>query len=383
MSSAEIKSLFSLLAEASDDFPMLMNKYGIDPSLDLRGCDFGGVDFGDLTVATLDLTGCNLDGANLSSVRAKIITQGACITARTRLPSLLRSRRRSPLPVDELRSRAMLAIDRYYQADWKLRSIRENVREDLSPLIVIYDSSPEQDYLTKQICTVFRPRAGILSPISIGYGISNEGPLELIWLYTRTGKPFAMEATGAALDSYFFRMFESSDPNLDVMHSARNPGRLRRIQEATLGSIEPEKKRFQFAAALKKEIGKEFPTVMLFSGYPPVSKSFYEIIRNHLPRRSKLIFLCPHDVELALSDKQKLWRRIGFRATMLTERPASNEDVKAIDRRIKMATGDRAYIGAETQSLLQDRIGGPLRNLKALLLFQVSQSDVEGGGVVI
>lgn len=113
---------FSVLTEESDDFVTLINKYRLDPAIDLMGLDLSDVTFGSLSADVLNLTNANLSGADLTHVRCKRLILDSADATGAKLPEAMAGTSVPPKDYVERREiegilqKAVLSI-RSYEAD--------------------------------------------------------------------------------------------------------------------------------------------------------------------------------------------------------------------------------------------------------------------------
>jgi hypothetical protein len=365
MTTEALHSLFALLDTEEDNFSALVQRFGIDPAKDLQNCDLSDVDFGKLTADILDLTGSNLQGANLSRIRCKKI-----IGVDTGLLGAIE-------PEKNVWKDVLLAIYRYQNSDWVTNRVVESFQEGPAPILAFYDTSAEQDVLTKRLCTQFgdasHVRAGY-SPHVVGSGT------KLLWFYSKAeiGK-FRLNPT--SLDRNFFELLRDGTASDDVgIYPFRsNQAAVRRIRNRLRGTSYNEMAD-DFATGLQGYFGADltegystgYGSVLLLSGYPPISKRFYRVIRDAGLRRLKLIFLCPSSLEPFYKENDgMLWRRVAVPAYSTGEPRVAPEDISRLQRRIGVASNGAITLGKNAEALMKQFIGKPLTELKAQLSHRI------------
>lgn len=355
MTTDALKSLFALLESEDEDFASLVHRYKIDPATDLRNCDLTSVDFGNLAADTLDLTGSSLDGADLSKLNCKTVI-GIDASARALKPSKRNA-------FDDV----LLAISRYQNADWSLNQIVDAVADRTAPVLAFYDTTAEQDLLTKRICAHY----GDASHLREGFNAHAIGA-KLLWFYSKGSRPH-LTLNPASLDKLFFEALRASNTSDDIGIYPLRPNRaaIERIKESVrLGQY--EQMRNDFVRALSRELSTRvaplatFPgSFVVFSGFPPMSKRLYRELRDAIPGRLSLIFLCSSSLEPAyLQSKGVPWRRVAVPSYSIGEPLAVEADVRRLCKRIELASNGRITISAGIMDWMSQFVGKPLATLK-------------------
>ena len=271
-----LNALFALLETEEEDFAALVQRFGIDPAVDLQNCDLTNVDFGHLTADTLNLTGSSIGGANLSNVRCRQIL-GAV--------DLLKMPHHSAFPDEASVARltspvldaVVLTVSKYQNADWTIDAIIRGFEDSTAPMLAFYDSSVEQDVLTKRLCSFFNDLSG---PLSVG-----PDRAKFVWFYSKAYKS-RFELGAPSLEKNFFDLLrtDKTSDDIGVYPYLSNRAAASRIKESL---EEPyDRMRTTFARSLGREVqGSERGAVVLFSGYPPISKRLYQEIRGATNQR--------------------------------------------------------------------------------------------------
>jgi hypothetical protein len=360
MTTDALKALFALLESEDDDFAALVRRFGIDPATDLQNCDLTNVDFGNLTADTLNLTGSILDGVNLSNVRCKRILGVEDIAI---VPPAVPAKRTSATPIvsQPLLETAVLAVSRYQNAEWITGKVVENYNDSPAPVLAFYETTSEQDFLTKQLCSIFTvhdPEHRLL-----------ERPT-FLWFYSK-GPRAGLELSAPSLERNFFdllRLDRTSD-DIGVYPYLSNRHAVARIREALTGN-NYDRMRKMFARQLGRELtrqalGEERAGVALFSGYPPISKRLYLNLRGMNNRHLKLIFLCPSQFQKVYEDQGTEWRRLVVPDFAIAQPNVAYTDIGRLTKRIETVSRGTILLGPEFQKWLADHlIGKPLAALK-------------------
>ena len=357
MTTEALKALFALFESDDDDFAGMVRRFGIDPATDFQNCDLTNVDFGNLTTHTLNLTGAILDGINLSNVKCKRIigVEDAAI-----LPSAVPAKRTNVAPVvstSQLEA-AVLAVSRYQNSEWIKDRVVESYNENNAPILAFYDTLAEQDYLTKQVCSIFT--------VHDPEHLLHDRPT-FLWFYSKAHKP-GFELGASALERNFFDLLRTdrTSDDIGVYPYLSNRAAVTRIRESLEG-ISYDRMRKIFAQQLLHElasqsIAESHGGVALFSGYPPTSKRLYQELRRW---QLKLIFLCSSQFEKLYEDQVKEWRRLAIPAHAIGRPTATHNDIGRLAKRIATVSSGTILMSARFQESLADHIiGKPLAALK-------------------
>jgi len=354
MTSSAIASLFELVNFDDDDFPTLVEKFKIDLASDLRHCDLRNVDFGPLVAETLNLTGCLLEGADLSRVRCGNIIRDA--------------KRSGSDEITELLKEVLLAVFRYQSPDWIVGRLLEHAEDSLAPALAFYDSSAEQDLLTKFVCKAFRKREDLYGVEGDrDAGIERFAAMDFLWFYTRQGAS-NLQLSPSHLDLAFINLIrESNKHDIGIYPSNNNQARIARVQSAIADNKSIDGYRTSFVRALKNQLKQT--TVVLFSGFPPMSKKLYAEMRETLPNRFKLVFLCSSHFEgQFLAKDGAVWRKQAIPGYAIGKPIAMESDFVNLERRIKLASGSKVQIGGTTRNNMEACVDKPLSDLKKVLI---------------
>lgn len=365
------QSLFALMDSEEDDFPTLVARYGIDPATDLQHCDLSNVDFGRLVADTLNLTGSNITGANLSQVQCRYIL-GADREAVVQ-----------PSELDDLFQKVALAIQRYQNSDWVLNQIASE-EQAVAPVLAFYDSAAEQDVLTKRLCRYF----GIGGMMNNDPRLPHLAAKNFLWFYTRSDKS-EFKFDPISLDKNFLKlvMERKNDHDIGVYPFMDNQYAVQRIERSVKGNALNEL-RISFARAVSRELTAErglglIPAkhvVVLFSGYPPISKKLYGDLRDAVKTRLKLVFLCSSQLEHRFTERDgRPWRQVVVPAFSVGEPLTSKEDIPRLTRRIGVSSNNRVAVGNVTLTKLEQMVGRPLREVKAELLRRLNEMKAVSG----
>ena len=359
------QALFALMDSEEEDFPTLVARFGIDPAIDLQYCDLSNVDFGGLVAETLNLTGSNITGANLSRIRCK---------------NVIGVEREIAVQSDGLRElfqKVALAIQRYQNSDWVLDQIVYG-EETHAPILAFYDSAAEQDVLTKRLCNYFAKGAKMSSDEEHYPDLSSRN---FLWFYTRSDKS-EFKLDPISLDRNFLKliMHRNNDHDIGVYPFLANRNSIQRIEQRVKGSALNEQ-RVSFARAVSQELASERglilgsnQAVILFSGYPPLSKKLYEDLRTAVRKRLRLVFLCSSQLEQYFNaGGGRPWRKLVVPAYSVGEQLVTRDDVARLARRVKVSSNDQVSIGSVTLAKLDQMVEGTLREMKEELLKRLNE----------
>jgi hypothetical protein len=353
-----IGALAELANAETDDFPSLIKRFKIDLASDLRHCDLRNVNFGNLIADTLDLTGCLLEGADLSLVKCKRI---------------VRDSDKSNANLDEtteLLKQALLAIYRYQNPDGLAQQVADE--QTLAPIVVFYGSAAEQDFITRSICKMYRKRSEQI--LIEGELISG---MDLVWFYTR-GTKADLKLEANLLDLAFINLVrEPSYDDIGIYPFRENYARVKRVATAI---DEPKYRsldsyRTQFVSAVRSQLKRA--TILVFSGFPPMSRQLYHDMREGLPNKFKLVFVCSRNYERQFTTDATHWRREAVPSRSIDAPIVSIDDVDNIDRRIRLASGSRIRVGSETRQRMDFCVGSPLTELKNLLVKRIYEFNAD------
>jgi Pentapeptide repeats (8 copies) len=359
------QALFALIDSEEEDFPTLVARFGIDPAVDLQYCDLSNVDFGGLVAETLNLTGANITGANLSGIRCKTVI-GAEREIAAQSDAL-----------SELFQKVALAIQRYQNSDWVLDQIVDG-EETRAPILAFYDSAAEQDVLTKRLCKYFAKGAKMSSDDERNQDLSYRN---FLWFYTRSDKS-EFKLDPISLDRNFLRLImqRNNHHDIGVYPLVANRNSIQRIEQRVKGSSLNEQ-RVSFARAVSQELASERglilgsnQAVILFSGYPPLSKKLFEDLRTAVRKRLKLVFLCSSQLEQYFNASGgRPWRKLVVPAYSVGEQLVTRDDVARLARRVNVSSNDQVSIGSVTLAKLDRLVERPLREMKEELLKRLSE----------
>jgi hypothetical protein len=358
------QALSTLMDSEEEDFPTLVARFGIDPATDLQYCDLSNVDFGGLVAETLNLTGSNLTGANLSRIRCK---------------NVIGVEREIAVQSDALSGlfqKVALAIQRYQNADWVLDQIVYG-EETHAPILAFYNSAAEQDLLTRRLCNCFAKGGKMSSDDERFQDLSRN----FLWFYTRSDKSeFKLDPT--SLDRNFLKLIKqrNNDHDIGVHPFLANRNSIQRIEQRVKGCALNEQ-RVSFARAVSQELASERglmlgsnQAVILFSGYPPLSKKLYEDLRIAVRKRLRLIFLCSAQLEQYFNaGGGRPWRKLVVPAYSVGEPLVTRGDVARLVRRINLSSNDQVSIGPATLAKLDQMVERPLREMKEELLKRLNE----------
>ena len=359
------QALFALMDSEEEDFPALVARFGIDPAIDLQYCDLSNVDFGGLVAETLNLTGSNIAGANLSRIRCKNVI-GAEREISVQSDAL-----------SELFQKVALAIQRYQNSDWVLDQIVYG-EETHAPILAFYDSAAEQDVLTKRLCNYFAKGARMSSDDERYQDLSSRN---FLWFYTRSDKS-EFKLDPISLDRNFLKLImqRNNDHDIGVYPFLANRNSVQRIEQRVKGSALNEQ-RVSFARAVSQELASERglivgsnQAVILFSGFPPLSKKLYEDLRTAVRKRLRLVFLCSSQLEQYFNaGGGRPWRKLVVPAYSVGEQLVTRDDVARLARRVNVSSNDQVSIGSVTLAKLDQMVDGPLREMKEELLKRLNE----------
>jgi hypothetical protein len=359
------QALFALMDSEEEDFPTLVARFGIDPAIDLQYCDLSNVDFGGLVAETLNLTGSNITGANLSRIRCKTVI-GAEREIAAHSDAL-----------SELFQKVALAIQRYQNSDWVLDQIVYG-EETHAPILAFYDSAAEQDVLTKRLCNYFAKGAKMSSDDERYQDLSSRN---FLWFYTRSDKS-EFKLDPISLDRNFLKLImqRNNDHDIGVHPFLANRNSIQRIEQRVTGSALNEQ-RVSFARAVSQELASERglilgsnQAVILFSGYPPLSKKLFEDLRTAVRKRLRLVFLCSSQLEQYFNAAGgRPWRKLVVPAYSIGEQLVTRDDVARLARRVNVSSNDQVSIGSVTLAKLDQMVERPLREMKEELLKRLNE----------
>jgi hypothetical protein len=245
--------------------------------------------------------------------------------------------------------------------------------------MTFYDSAAEQDLLTKRICTHY----GDASHIREGMNMHALG-MKLLWFYSKSTKG-VFRLNPAGLDKMFFQTLYSTNKSADIgLYPYRsNQASVERISSAVVHSTDYKQMRRAFVRGLRNEISEKveggvvrFPgSIVIFSGFAPISKRLYQEMREAIPGKMRLIFLCPSNLEPHyLAEKGLPWRRVAVPAYSIGEPLTVEEDVRRIIKRIEVASGGRITISDGIRQWMEEFVGKPLATLKYNVVTELSTS---------
>ena len=347
-----IAALTELANAEADDFPTLVRKFKIDPAYDLRYCDLRNVNFGNLIAGTLNLTGCLLEGADLSRVRCnKIIRDPDSPNA-------------TYDEVTESLKQALVAVYRYQNSDGLAQEVV--MERTMAAVVAFFHDLTEQAAITISICKSYMKS---IEEIAIQGEL--EPGMEILWFYRREARATAA-IEGKLLDLAFINAVRRPIPgdHLGVYPSRHNRGRTKRIADAIR---DPKHKsidwyRTEFIRALRKELKRS--AVLVFSGFPPISKQLYREMTDGLPYPIKLVFVCSSDYERRFTGEEARWQREAIPDRSI-QTITTSHDLDNIDRRISLATELRIGISLETRKKMASCVGAPIAEIKNLRIRRI------------
>jgi hypothetical protein len=355
-----LKAFFALLETDEDDFATLMDRFGLDAATDLQNCDLTNVDFGSLNADTLDLTGSYIEGADLSKVNCKRVIG---VEEAMRLPQ---GQGRTAFSEEIL-----LAISHYQNVDWALNEIVTAVAEGSAPVLAFYESVAEQELLTKRICAHYGDASHLREGVNM-----HANWMQFLWFYSRASKA-QTRFNPASLDKAFFAALQNNNTSDDIGIYPFRPnqaavGRIRNIVRNSVPSGNYEPMRRAFASGLEagvvsrmEKLVKIPESIVVFSGFPPMSKRFYRELRDTTTEKLSLIFLCSSIWEpLYLKDEGKPWRRVALPAYSIGEPLAVQADIRRLISRIEMVSGGRITVTEGIRQWMEQFVGKPLATLK-------------------
>lgn len=369
MTTDALNALFALLETDEDDFATLMQRFGIDPASDLQNSDLTNVDFGDLKADTLNLTGSSIEGANLSRVKCKKIIGPDGTLERPKIFIVPHHGAAEPILSRSKIEGTILAISKYQKSSWLTDKILDHSRDTSAPVLAFYDTAAEQDFLTKRLCAIFNDVSHPTKPLPSG------PPPKFIWFYSKADKS-TFELSATVLERNFFALLRSDNTSDDigVYPYLSNRAVVAKIRNSLQGTgNSPDRMRDVFSRELNGEFSERGGTV-LFSGYPPISKRFYEEIRKHSRRRVKLIFLCSSNLEKFYNENRGVpWRRAVVPAYSAGQPLADIDDLVRIRKRIETSSQGTISIGADFEAQLIRFVGKPLFLFKKELTNRLAQ----------
>lgn len=364
MTGGHTRNLFALIEDERDDFPYLLKKYRIDVARDLRYSDLSRVKFGKIDAPKIDLTGCNLEYADLSEIPFNRLVLEGANTGHTLFATALPPNKsvQEEISVSEAMRRAVLSVETYHNPQWQIERLIADMSRRTSPVMMFYDTISEQDHLTRQISEVFRSRsiADVLDGDERGIGLY--GSSDFLAFYTRS--PISdIHLSSRELDKRFLGLIDAqrwiADP---ITYSADDIGRLSNISDAIKWERHVESRRDKFCVALARELKRK--SVVLFSGFPPMSRNLYKQLQSTMKVRFKFVFLCSHNIELKFREEGGKWRREAIPSLALDSPVATAKDVQRLIHRAVAASNFSIHITSRTRSELEKRAGAPLRELK-------------------
>jgi hypothetical protein len=228
----------------------------------------------------------------------------------------------------------------------------------------------EQDILTKRLCSIYNDLAHP-NPLPSG------PPARFLWFYSKALKS-TFELNAASLERNFFDLLRSdkTSDDIGVYPYLSNREAVNRIKDSLQGhGNSSDRMRKTFARQLNAELRSERGGVVLFSGYPPISKRFYDDIRSASKRRVKLIFLCSSSLEGHYRQGDGLpWRKYVVPAYALGEPVTQSEDIQRLRKRIETASRRTILVGADLEQALLSFVGKPLSLLKRDIVGRLTQA---------
>jgi hypothetical protein len=365
MNSSSIESIFELVADERDDFSYLIQKYKIDPAFDLQHANLDNVDFGTLSVPTLNLTGCSLIGADLSHVKCGSINLTDADTTRARLPPAM-----GPGQGDattrhmwtNILTKVLLSVHRYQPNDVIVSQLMSHISDSMAPIMTFFHSAGEQDYLTKRLYSSF-------CDTSSGVPDERINPATIICFYTRGLSQGYVGFDPMLADDTFLNLCAMIPERQGIIHDQENESMVEEVARALMKSeVDLNRRRRAFVMAVSSCLSSVNTGILIFSGYPPLSKELYSLMRNQIRARFKLIFLCSHFLEERLIKNQSAWRRYLVPGYAISDPGATPEDVLALARRVRTASSSKVEVGSYMLKELESMMGQPLHKLKAHLI---------------
>ncbi|MGY4424448.1 hypothetical protein ACVWY2_006897 [Bradyrhizobium sp. JR6.1] len=271
-----------------------------------------------------------------------------------------------------------VAIQRYQNSDWVLDQIA--ARDDnYSPVLAFYDSTVEQDVLTKRICEYLGNGAMLNSGAPFSLHTRN-----FLWFYTRADKS-EFKFDPASLERNFLKILtrHANVHDIGVYPFNSNRASVQRVEESVVGKTLGDL-RTSFARALSRELTPERGLIsvnratVLFSGYPPISRKLYDDLCASTKKKLWLIFLCSSRLEPHFNaDEGRMWRKVVVPAYSVGQQLVSQSDIPRLVRRIGIASENQISVGSFTLSQLDAMAGSSacsLTELKAHLLRRLNET---------
>lgn len=388
-----LRDFFDLATDESDDFSHLVRKYGIDPEIDFRSSDFTGVDFGALRAPRIDLTNCTLTDADLSKIRCNTLVVRKAKLEGARLPRNATIERDPPsresrvLHLDYLKT-AALTVFRYEKSSANLDLLLSEIHYAKYPLGISFQTEAEQNFYTKKI-------VGWLSnPVNAPRQIQTEElvnpelviPRRVVWFYTNKNNYRDLaDWSPQKHDRRFIDVFTNTPANSDagLLDSNDNPfiaanrRRIENIRRKIRNANDLTQARRTFVTTLTENmqmrtVYSNFPRIILFSGYPPISNLFGEMLNVETQLNIRLIFIAPKQFEIGLNQLDEAHRPEFLpRRWVSSDLPIKRTDIDTIARRIAVSTHNIVTVGKDTRYELSKLINQPISKLKSRLINKI------------
>ncbi|RED38030.1 hypothetical protein BJ123_105109 [Rhodopseudomonas thermotolerans] len=382
MTNESINALFSLLAMEEDNFAKLLKYFELDPAKDLRNCDLTNVDFGTLEADVLDLTGATISGADLSKIRCKKIIGALHSEVMTHQGLEPSTRRTIKVQKSNARAAAVQAVVNYANNDWTISELVRSTTDNTAPIMAFYESSAEQRFITKALCSRYNDLSGPLSVVP---------RQRFVWFYSGFDKPRSnvRPENSTTIEEHFFETLlqNNSSEEIGVYPYLSNRETVSRIQQKVQECLQ-DKRAMQttFAQVLGREMQDSKKTgIALFSGFPPISKRMYQSIRKTTHQRVKLIFLCPPSQKLRYENSPELWRDHIVPEYTIFEAMATEDDLRRIRRRIELVSSGLIAFSESFMLRLAGRYHRPLKALKAQIIsdLQSAAANPSDGKIIL
>ena len=273
----EAQKIFDIVESEADDFQTLLSRSGLDPHLDLRNADFSHVDFGIYCGDILNLSGCNLQYADLTRVKAKLILKGADLLG-TKLPAKIkplvseyqRATRNKKL---NILNTALLSIYRFEVSTTIPNRISEDIfgRTFLSGAFTMIGG---QDYLTNEVANAVIDKC-------VDATLAYQSSFSVKVLISRNF-PIGQTKLPADATDHFLKSLQ----NIDQYHLSNitpKDGEAIERTETVFGKTVAFDNLFFLPQTSRR--------IIIFSGFPPISKKIVNDIRKITDEKVMMIFL--------------------------------------------------------------------------------------------
>lgn len=368
----------------SGDFKELLLLAGLDPSRDLRGCDFSNVDFGDLSAQNIDLSHCNLFNADLRKVQGRLILHGAQYAGAKLLPeqiTSISSQRFKLRARFDLIKRAIIAVHRF-QLQFNIgEQLRSNFDSN-APIVAIYRSPVERDRLQEEIRNEL---SKILMSRVDRWPIVGGETSRARFIEVRSGSKVrgSMPANREAADLVFFHSLLDSKSEALIDVSVNPRGEPPIIDHTSYGNSIDSRSFSRFSALgiggtsarirreafdlLVRQQTKDCLSAIFFNDTTLFSSDMAEILRKGR-NKCRYVFLLNRDFlsdPVKQSARSAIWPRFFY---MKPRVMLNDEDLKSFVQTFKPYEEAGLFLSESTRLDVITYRGRPARELKNMMI---------------